>query len=501
MLGEVVMMCTLCSQNVTGVLVLIAPYIFIPNSCIMFFPMLRITSEEGYNVRHGDKTLQVLPAENGTIHVGEVTATEEAAVRFLDAHTRACFTHQPWSISVQLLNAPAGSGKTRSNIELAAHLTQSGQRVKMLAFSRNAQEDGQRRTQNENVVWQTIDSCVWQILPEQELQVDLSSATKVQEAVATVLGLTLSLTEVDQWRKDLDKACSTGDESRLGGTAAAMFEAGLRGRWWCFALLRVRALRSPELWTAAMVQFTTVIVDESQDLNPVMISLLLLLRPTHMLIFTRDCQQKIFGFNGCEDVASHLSAAGIEVTRWQLYLTFRHGRAVCDYLNEHQLSACTTFPADGLHETALTYAEPSYILPGQHMVLLKWWCDILRLADRYLNAGRAVRIDSQKRAYFLDAVDSPDHNSLFNTLARHRVRDIVSRTLVDDVSVPDTITLSTVHSSKGLEFGTVRIWSCVMNARTDEQLCVKYVAITRVQTHLVLPIPTAHGCKKRARCC
>jgi superfamily I DNA/RNA helicase len=248
-----------------------------------------------------------------------------------------------------------------------------------------------------------------------------------------------------------------------------------------------------------MAKYSTVIVDEAQDINRVMLSLIKQLHSAHMVVYVRDQSQKIYSFIHCVDIGDHVEQ---EYTAWSLHVTFRFGQALCDYIEENQLSHTKTVASPDCPDTQIDYIDDCDIVPGAHTVLISAWEQILRTAERYMRAGRQVCIDEEKKQDLLNAVKCTGWSKyewLFSRLPKARVAQILSDLVDDTDEGEDLILLSTVHMAKGLQYKVVRVSRCVLAEKhgDPDHRRKHYVAVTRAMELLFLPAAAISTAQKR----
>lgn len=429
-------------------------------------------------------------SDEGLLHVTDVHAIEEGACRLLDRLARRAFVSQPYKPGVHVLQAPAGSGKTQCNINLAKHLADAGHTPLLLTYNRSARADGAKRTVDDpRLTWKTIDSLVSLVVGEEERSTPESDLQRTRTIVALVQQLlpevSLAPAAAAAIRAELEAAVIAGTPP-ASSIALQLYQAGLEGKWWSYAMLRVRALHMAEAWEETLQAYDVVIVDEAQDMGKTMIALVRLLHSTKMVVYTRDKAQQIYGFMGCEDIVEHLQDT--EFKAWNLYTTFRHGPAVCSFVNEQGLPVLPTYAADKAPVTRIERMPSSWQMQGPHTLLLCTWVDILQQADDLLNAGRTVALDGEKRTELLRRATAADaEDSLFRRLNPAFVQDVVLRTAVAGSAATantDCIFITTVFSFKGCEAEVVRLGPCLLKHPSRQ---LRYVGFTRATKTLVLP--------------
>ncbi|KAG5183031.1 P-loop containing nucleoside triphosphate hydrolase protein [Tribonema minus] len=444
-------------------------------------------------------------------HATELLAEGEEAARVLDAAARETFPKMDTAKGkYHVLQAPAGGGKTSSVCSLcrAQRAARPDKAVLVLVFNRCAALEGSLRTTDDpGIVWRTLDSFLHEVFVHElreELRADAGDPGSVADLCARLLGTAPEHEELRSLSKDLQKALNEGRSDGLTGKALRLFRCAERGEWFDFSTLRMRARGDPR-WQAAVADYDTIVVDEAQDMNVVMLDLISEVKEQHMIVFAMDAGQKLYGFMGCRDVTTLLPRDSYVL--WTLYLTFRYGSAVCDFVNALRLCRAPTCPALGAPDTAVVSTRSATAVQEPHVALFATWADALQAADRYLAAGRRVSMDSAKREEMLTALRSPEANATSCQQAFRRIGKAgVARILhaVGDCGdkVKDDVRLSTVHGFKGLEAGAVVVAANVIDANgsfTSSQKARAYVAVTRSTLRLYLlerrkrPAPAARA--------
>jgi len=215
-----------------------------------------------------------------------------------------------------------------------------------------------------------------------------------------------------------------------------------------------------------------------------------------------DRSQKLYAFMQCVNITDHLKPRSY--TFWKFYLTYRHGSALCQFVNDRCLPQYSTFAAESAPETVLHTIADHDLVPGPHTWIVNSWHQILESADRLLNANRVVRMDSEKRDELLQAAQASHwtkhDRSLFKRVGKHVVLDVVSRVQQTEGLDQNEVYLTTPHGHKGLQSNTVRVSRCIMEARVREGGSHEdkehkiYVAVTRTRLHLYLPAKKGRKC-------
>jgi len=434
-------------------------------------------------------------AEEGLVHVTEVTGISESSCRILDKIARQEFIKiDPVPGTIHLLESPAGSGKTASNIELARNVVRkTGRKVLQIAFNRAAVLDGEKRCEEDtSITWKTIDSLCHSLYKEQLKSIPLTDIDDLKSLTATaarVLETPLFAEDVEVLQEELAEALNTGDPSRLIDEGLELYTAAITGSWWCYSSLRLRALSNPK-WIDLFAEYDLICIDEAQDLAAIMFQLFQLLHTRHCVIYTLDSAQKIYRFMNCISVGDEL--VGTPHKKWRFYLTFRHGPMICDFVMKQRYVKNLIYSGLETPETRIELLDDNKIIPGKQTVIVSSWRNGLFFADMALNDGYSVRFDDDK----LDELKTASHSigwskhdkGLFKYVNKAFIADVTER-----MTAEADILVTTVHGAKGLQWGTVRVLRCVIENKKresdtyDDTLERRYVAVTRCINLLILP--------------
>lgn len=258
-----------------------------------------------------------------------------------------------------------------------------------------------------------------------------------------------------------------------------------------------------------------ILFDEAQDVSGVMRSIVLQQIGKSQLVFVGDSQQEIYGFTGATNAMAQL-----EGPRCYLTQSFRFGPAVAEVANRIldriEGAALRLRGFDKIESHVARVEAPD-------AVLCRTNAKAVQTALSAMAEGKRVSIaDSLKRAviWFAEAAEelkvhgSTDHPELAPFISWEAVQAFVSEDpaggdlkllvdLVDEfgteiiltklaqtVSPRDAdLTVSTAHTSKGLEWGAVRLADDFTRESKDgklmepsvEDLRLLYVAVTRAK--------------------
>ncbi|KAG5176187.1 P-loop containing nucleoside triphosphate hydrolase protein [Tribonema minus] len=351
---------------------------------------------------------------------------------------------------IHVLHAGAGAGKTTLAIRLMKSISTRYRAVEAMALTFNvaAAVDSEAKVNGaERLAFKTIDSFLYALYSDEikgAMKVDFNVTDEVMEMVHCVLKRRVTPEEARSYGDQLETACNRGTCTGLGAVARQVWNEGMKGTWWSHSMLRVRARDDPRRrWVEAMKRFKLIIVDEAQDLNLVMISMMRQIHHAATMVYIGDSAQAIYGFMECTDVKHTLQQQYID---WTLYTTFRFGQKVCDYVNERRLCVSPAVAHPQNFDTTIEVIDNiETIMPGPHTVLLPSAWD--------------------KR--------------LFKKVDKLKALEILGKINLTDAS--ESIVLSTVHGYKGLEAERVVVTCSVRNARNDDELKLLYVAVTRAR--------------------
>lgn len=218
-------------------------------------------------------------------------------------------------------------------------------------------------------------------------------------------------------------------------------------------------------------KYDVVLIDESQDLNNIMVPSLVDHLHNIPKVFVGDMQQAIYQFNHCVNAFEQLP---VEKTHhFELYRTFRMNTPATEFVTK--TCGVTMIPSPHkTHETQVHVGiEPSKEC-RQYVYLCRSWRTLLRLAsEAYANgeriyvAGLGERIETLKD-------EALEHNP--------KTRELLETALevqqCTSTKESARIIFATIHAFKGCEHRAVRVAPDVKVTDTN----LFYVAITRA-TH------------------
>lgn len=273
--------------------------------------------------------------------------------------------------------------------------------------------------------------------------------------------------------------------------------------------LKLWALGRPRL----DAMYRHILVDEAQDLSPVLIGILA--DQNAQLISVGDRHQQIYAWRGAVDALEQLPGADYRLTG-----SFRFGVIIAEYASALLRTMGEPIAVQGLAPCPGTVGEPDACYSA---VLCRSNAGVLEVAASYIELGHRVHcvggmadlsatIDDAERLRRGEPAQSPDLigfttwrevqdfsetddgaglRVLVSLLERYGIQRL--RELLGALHPERTgahVVVSTAHKSKGLEFPEVEIHTDFARTADDpsiEERRLYYVACTRAQSELAIP--------------
>jgi superfamily I DNA/RNA helicase len=287
-------------------------------------------------------------------------------------------------------------------------------------------------------------------------------------------------------------------------------------------------------------QFDTIIIDEAQDTNPARRLLARrMLRPGGRIAAVGDKHQAIYGFTGADSDSLELIRKAFRATEMPLTVTYRCPKAVVqfarqwvDHIQAHESNDDGEVITDAQNFETFIPDQGSAILCRNTAPLVKGAFKLIRRKIACQIEGRDIAkgiiklinkwkttktIDTYEKkldAWYRDQIAKLEGNNdkrlEFIADQVETIRVVIEqaqkegKTQRDDLvkvieslfadNVEGVVTLSTIHKSKGREWGTVywlnRAATCpskyaVMEWQKEQELNLCYVAATRAQKRLI----------------
>lgn len=267
-----------------------------------------------------------------------------------------------------------------------------------------------------------------------------------------------------------------------------------------------------KLWALMNPQIPAhfILVDEAQDLNPVVVGLVS--RQNAQIITVGDRWQQIYAWRGAINALEHLPGNPYHLTQ-----SFRFGEVIAEAANDVLIAAGETIPLRGNPNISDEILEPCCAMDailcrtnagviaaameasGDIPIHIQGGVAELSLliddAQRLKTGNQAISYDLAGFKDWLEVekycqLDEAEPNittfvSLVNKFGLERLKNLLAS--VHNDAVPGCLTVSTVHKSKGLEWETVEISNDFRDITetkkiTQEDRRIFYVAMTRGKT-------------------
>lgn len=439
------------------------------------------------------------------------------------------------------VDAVAGSGKTTTLIELAK-LCPKGQRNIVLAFNRNIAEEQQSRlpywvaaSTFHSYCWEAVKAAfpkiklnkkkvdsIYSELATVDKQTFYKNVQSVTKLVGLMKGSSMSPEELIEYH-DIE----TDDASELAQVSQQVFDLSAADTSTADFDDMLHFATRPEV---SFVQADNLFVDEAQDLNEIQRVLLKkMLKPTGQLVIVGDPYQSIYGFRGADVDSMDELAKEFELETLPLTVSYRCSLAVI--IQAKQLVPHIQAHLNAPVGTVKTIPLDFYSFPDGCGVLCRNTAPLIGLALRLLKHDRPCRVLGRDIGAGLKKTvkgfRATTIQELRSALSRWSAREVtkfsarrqygkaaaiedkaaalsyiisdcetVTR-VVDKIDflfaeTPRSITLSTVHKAKGLEYDTVFILNrhlmpskyAELDWQRKQEKNIEYVAITRAKTNL-----------------
>ena len=443
-----------------------------------------ITREEVTLLNNGVSPIHV----NRDTHVPEIEMIFgrcEASMRFLDAkHRDYVNTLDLKKGDVLAIKSVAGSGKTTTLLKLAeAH---KKKRILYLAFNKSLIEEIKQKAPA-NLQPRTFDSLLYNIItprPTNIMDVKPHTISKIVPWLANKPWkmkqkyATLFEKYCNQIAFDSPEMFSGRKPEKI---LFAMWEAAVQRKFQTFGTIRKMCHDRHLCRDVIDAQYDMIFVDESQDFDLLMLSILL--RDTTIpKIFVGDPKQAIYQWRGAIDAFAHLPKHTRVV---EFYTTFRVGEPACSKIRG-RFDDCWMIAGKD-HKT---YIVPNDYPTDKYTYLFRTWRGLMETArvtkDIWINEfdkqAMYMRQLNEKLKKF-DLTD--DERSQFSddlpyfllSLGQGELEKMLGDIEANMVpQVECTCQMYTIHAYKGLEDDIVKVHDD-LDEEGDENL--RYVALTR----------------------
>lgn len=214
-------------------------------------------------------------------------------------------------------------------------------------------------------------------------------------------------------------------------------------------------------------KYDVIFVDEAQDLSAIRRRLIInTLKPNGRIVYVGDPNQAIYGFSGADSrsMINFAKELGGNVTEYTLTKTFRCAKAIVNHANEliPSLNLVTSNAQTGSVETSSEHE----FKPGD-MVLCRSNAS-LEIKTRHL-------LENGIPAFMLGR----------RITTRHDDQEIFDLETWSVANPTKSVSLMTIHKSKGLEADNVVIIDPLALQKEGQELNLWYVAVTRARKKLI----------------
>lgn len=235
-------------------------------------------------------------------------------------------------------------------------------------------------------------------------------------------------------------------------------------------------------------KYNLIFIDESQDFDNTMLKILLE-DTTISKLFVGDTRQAIYEWKGCINAFDKLPENSLIL---EFYSSFRVGNPACDEIRD-KFKNCWMI-SKSVNETHLKYdIEPD----GKYVYLFRNWRNLLQTAQYLPNIwihNFQSQIDYIKRLHSrlkIGGIDEDELNEFSDDLPKFLLKLSVEELekMIHNIesNIVDkkicNIEMYTIHSYKGLEEDTVRIYNDI---DLNKEHNLHYVALTRGKKNIII---------------
>lgn len=425
------------------------------------------------------------------------------SMTFLDKVYRDyLYRHKFLKNEVVAVKSVAGSGKTTTLLELSK--IHSNKKILYIAFNKSLIteiRDKIRERQINNLIPVTFDALVREVFVnktdiENPDIIDLRPQN-IAEYIEWFANKPYRIK--NYYIKNFNKFCNqtkysdmkTFCEKSLGGNKPllnTMWEKALKYDFITFDT--IRKLVELNNWCKNYIdsKYNLIFVDESQDFDNTMLKILLE-DTTIPKLFVGDTRQAIYEWKGCINAFDKLPENSLIL---EFYSSFRVGNPACDEIR-NKFKNCWMI-SRSINETNLVYdVEPD----GKYVYLFRSWKNLLQTAQFLPNIwihNFQTQIDYIKRLHNklkIGGIDSDELNEFSDDLPKFLLKltaedlekmiNSIENNIVDK-KICNT-EMYTIHSYKGLEEDTVRIYNDI---DLNKEHNLHYVALTRGKKNIII---------------
>jgi hypothetical protein len=444
--------------------------------------------------REGKEYFECLP--NNILTVRNIFARCKKSMFLLDGiHREYINNHQFTTNDIVAIKSVAGSGKTTTLLTLAK--LHSKKRILYLAFNNSLISDIKtkiRKHSIKNLNPLTFDALLvscYKSVKGSDPHITFLNPQTVQDVVPWLRGKAYQIrkTCVDMFIKFCQQT-EYSDPATYFDTIGDKPRPLVDGLWkkaMSCLLVTFETLRKVSLlqhWLRAVNnQYDMIMIDETQDFDAMMLSMLLN-DTTIPKIFVGDPMQSIYQWRGCINGFDFMPKTALIL---EFYSTFRIGDPACESIRT-MFENCWMISKSN-NDTLISDEIPV----EKYVYLFRTWRQLLTTAKTMKNIwicnfdAKVEQIRKQheriQNKRFDDDKYEDDLPQFLKTLTKEELDDLLE-TIYENIAVPSkaVIKMYTIHSYKGLEADHIRIGNDLEEG--DDNL--RYVAMTRGMKRIVI---------------
>jgi hypothetical protein len=425
------------------------------------------------------------------------------SMKFLDnVHRKYINKHKFKKNEILAIKSVAGSGKTTTLLNLAK--THSSKKILYIAFNKSLIEDIKIKISEQNInnlVPKTFDSLMREVFVYKQkvhpniinLRVQTISDVipwfngkpwKVKSAYVSYFNKFCKQLEFDDIKKFSKRGLSPGKARPL---LNSMWDKILNNEFFTFD--SIRKIVQINHWCKDYIdnKYHMIFIDEAQDFDEIMLELLLN-DTTIPKVFVGDPLQAIYQWRGCINAFDKLPDSSLII---EFYSTFRIGNPACEEIRK-KFDNCWMISRNE-NETIIK----NETLESNYVYLFRTWRCLLETAqdtenvwiNNYDNQIEYIKklhkklqisdLTKEEKDGFSDDLPGFLINLTFGDLTM--LINQIDENLVSKEE--SSCQMYTIHSYKGLENDTIRIYNDI-NIQEEQNLY--YVALTRGMKEIIL---------------
>jgi hypothetical protein len=439
------------------------------------------------------------PHEDRDTHVPEVHMIFgrcEASMRFLDGKHRDYVNTLPLKNSdILAIKSVAGSGKTTTLLKLARGV-HCEKRILYLAFNKSLIEEIKQKAPV-NLHPRTFDSLLYATITPRPSNITDVKPYNIGKIVPWLANKPWKMKEkyaymfdafCNQIEFDSPEMYAHHKYRKPERILHSMWEDAVKRKFQTFGTIRKMCHDGRLCQGVIDKQYDMIFIDESQDFDPLMLSILL--RDTTIpKVFVGDPRQAIYQWRGAVNAFDKLPKRATTV---EFYTTFRIGEPACSLIRR-RFTDCWMIPGK-THSTQLVSGSPP--LHAKYTYLFRSWRCLFETARSTKNvwinefdrqATYMRQLSEKLKKYELSEDDkaqfSDDLPYFLISLGQGELDKMLEDIESNSVSKEDCVCeMYTIHAYKGLEDDIVKVHNDI-DIEKEENL--SYVALTRGKTLIV----------------